>query len=1050
MKKIAKKILTFIRAVLARLIYLILGRSSIVQEVKTLKRQVEDLTREKEILDSEIKVLSDNFAELDAMRKNLQNDIYSLEKNKDDLQTKVKEEEGILLNLQQQIQETTQTKDTQEILVAKLNEKISELENIYNSLKVQNNSLNNEANELKNQLKLIILAINEEQKKREILEAEIINQNAILDVKHREIDAINSSIELKIRELENINQDINERTKQGEELTKIVDNNQEKSEQLLLKIREKKVILQQLEIEIDSYTKNKEQLIREIDIDFTNKKQLETDINSDIENKEKLIREIDIYLEDREQIKRDINDSNENKEQLKKEIDTYIENKQNLHQEISSLEAKKQALEFLIQKLDKQITEKKEQDFEVETVIKPSTDDDYKQRRDYLSILWLRDIFPCWLDKNKPEGERYLGNINISREFSEMLLDSIEFHLKGFESINREALDNYFKGKDWTNNNWINTFTFALSEYAYYYRNDRAAPLRDRFWQGFCHRISINHSLTVENTLREIVRDGIQQLGLIEAEEGYEYVSTLKLQHRFRENPPLITVKPAVKEVVTDEIKLFLDIEDSGDILLMLPSQELWQPSWEELRGSEVSIPQQGWRGVIPETGNLTIPELSTPIREIAEEWCWQLITNDGEILSHWRCVGIEKNFPFLMFDYWTADRIPLLDNLLNKEEIICFIPSDVDLSYSEEIELIEDGIPSSISGWEGIQLALTGKKGQLIIKTIQETRTIHWYQTNPEETETIAKPQLRGIKLKEKEDIYLEIPSLWYPPLSHAETVDISVNNLKNHQFYSKKIELNSNSQWQEIPLREWINSKGEYSLNIQTEGNNYSWSPKFKLSSSIEISDKFTSYLDIEIDNKFIPELPLKVDSAEEFWTKQITLNNLWTLEIITFCLDNGIDNIEKILQADSSGKVSFSLATLRDVLPEYNYYFLSYKRQGDTLHKLIEINKENTIADEFKGDKSRNNKQESSPITYSISIANKNKRDILFQEFNQQIKAKNLSQNSFKLDNDSTIKELILITLEDNKYLPILQEILAELETNPRLRIKLNLTLWGHKRR
>lgn len=1028
MKKIAKKIITFIRAVLARLIYLILGRSSIVQEVKILKRRVQDLSREKEILDSEIKVLSDNFAELDTMRKNLQNDIYSLEKNRDNLQTQVKEEEGILLNLQQKIQETNQTKDTQEILVTKLNEKISELENIYNSLTVYNDRLNNEANELKNKLKLILLAIDEDQKKTEILKAEIINSNTILDSKHQEIDEINSSIELKIRELESINQEVDEINKQRQNLVIIFKNNKERNEELGKRIDDKNYQLNQLEKEINIFTENKEKLFREINIYSTNKQQLEIDINIYTENKEQLIREIDIY--------------SANKQQLETEINSDTENKQILNQEISNLEAKKQELESLIQELKKEIAQKKESNFESETITQLPTDDDYRQRRDYLSIIWLRDIFPCWLDKNKPEGERYLGNINISREFSEMVLDSIKLHLKGFESINREALDNYFKGKDWTNNNWINTFTFALSEYAYYYRCDR-------FWQGFCDRISIRHSLAVENTLREIVRDGIQQLGLIEAEEGYEYVSTLKLQHRFRENPPLITVKPAVKEVVTNEIKLFLDIEDSGDILLMLPSQELWQ----ELRGSEVSIPQQGWRGVITETGNLTIPELSTPVREIAEEWHWQLTTNDGEILSHWRCLGIDKNFPFLMFDYWTGDRILLLDNLLHKEEVICFIPSNVELSYSEGIELIENGIPSSISGWEGIQLALTidpegicyAARGQLIIKTIQETRTIHWYNSTSQETETIRKPQLRGIKLKEKEDIYLETPSLWYPPLSHPETVNISFNNLKNHQFYSKKIELNSSNQWQEIPLGEWINSKGEYSLTIETEGNNYSWSPRFKLFSSIEITDKLTSYLTIEIDNKFISELPLKVDCAEEFWTKQITLNNLWTLEKITFCLENGKDNVEKIVQADSSGKVSFSLASLRDFLPESNDYFLSYKRQGESFVKILEFN--NYI---FPAPPPPSPSPSSLSLTYSIYITNKYKKDIFFEEFNKQIKAKNLSQNSFKLDKDSILKELILITIENKKDLSILQKILAELETNPRLRIKLNLTLWGGKRR
>lgn len=83
--------LLYIRSLLARLIYTILGKSAIVKEVKRSTQRVKDLGREKEILDSEIKVLSDNFAELDALRKNLQNDIYSLEKNKGNLQTQIEE-----------------------------------------------------------------------------------------------------------------------------------------------------------------------------------------------------------------------------------------------------------------------------------------------------------------------------------------------------------------------------------------------------------------------------------------------------------------------------------------------------------------------------------------------------------------------------------------------------------------------------------------------------------------------------------------------------------------------------------------------------------------------------------------------------------------------------------------------------------------------------------------------------------------------------------------------------------------------------------------------
>jgi len=980
MKKFIKSIVTFIRAFLARLIYLVLGKSAIVKEVKTLTQRVKDLSREKEILDSEIKVLSDNFAELDGMRKNLQNNIYTLEQNHSHLLVKIEEKEQILSSVEQQIKESIKIKEDKAIQLQELNKKVIDSKDIYDSLKQKISDFVPEYNQLKNDIEIIKKQIIIDKQISDDLRLNISNQNKELEIKNQEVKDILNLILTKSQELNLINDDIDERERERKNLIIIFANNKERNDILIRKIEERQ-------------------------------QQLDT-------------------------IEKQINHYDDNQEKLKQEIDIYTETKQKLNQEILNLEEKKQALELLINELETDTKPIKVPESLTIPIFEPPIEFDEKQRRDYISILWLRDIEPHWQDKNNSEGERYLGNINLSKDFSEKLLDAIALHLKGFESINREALDNYFKGKDWTNNNWINSFTFALSEYAYYYRCDR-------FWQGFCDRISINHSLAVENTLREITRDGIQQLGLIQAEDGYEYVSTLKLQHRFRENPPLIRVKPAVEEVIATDIKLFLDIEDSGDILLILPSQELWQPSWEELRGSEVSIPQQGWREVIQETGNLTIPELSLPIREIAEEWCWQLTTNEGEILSHWRCIGCENKFPFLMFDYWTGDRLPLLDNLLDKEEVICFIPSDVELSYSEEIELIEDCIPSSISGWEGSQLALTGDRGQLIIKTIQETCTIHWYLSNPEETEIIAKPQLRGIKLKEKEDIYLETPSLWYPPISHPETVNISVNNLKNHQCYRKKIEVNSNSQWQEIPLGEWINSQGEYSLSIQTEGNNYAWSPKFKLSSKIEITDKLTSLLEIKIDDNFVTELPLKVASSEEFWTKQITITDLWTLEEIIFCLDNGKEKEEKISQADSSGKVSFSLASLRDVLPESNYYLLSYQRQGESLHKLIEIEKSDNVIDD---NEDKPIKIKSSPITCSISIPNKNKRDIFLQEFDQQIKKKNLSKDYFKLVNYPTLKELVLITLEDKIYLPILQEILAELENNDRLRIKLELTQWG----
>ena len=138
----------------------------------------------------------------------------------------------------------------------------------------------------------------------------------------------------------------------------------------------------------------------------------------------------------------------------------------------------------------------------------------------YTRELWEQEIFPYWNNQDRPCGFRFLGNINIEPEKSNRIINIVGENLQKLARITDNSLQQSFSALE---KDWIKIITFALSEYAYYYSDER-------FWEGFCARIEIEHSQTVENTLRQITEQGINLLGLIRASGGYKYVSTLWLQ----------------------------------------------------------------------------------------------------------------------------------------------------------------------------------------------------------------------------------------------------------------------------------------------------------------------------------------------------------------------------------------------------------------------------------------------------------------------------------------------------------------------------------------
>ncbi len=137
----------------------------------------------------------------------------------------------------------------------------------------------------------------------------------------------------------------------------------------------------------------------------------------------------------------------------------------------------------------------------------------------YTKKIWQEQILPFWLDRDKPIGHKFLGHVNIPRSQSDELIALVGENLRRLDGIT-ERKTRIFNSLD---QDWIKIFTFAVSEYAYYYSDDL-------FWEGLCNRWEISSNQTVNTALRQIAKKGIKLLGLVEAPNGYKYVSTLWLQ----------------------------------------------------------------------------------------------------------------------------------------------------------------------------------------------------------------------------------------------------------------------------------------------------------------------------------------------------------------------------------------------------------------------------------------------------------------------------------------------------------------------------------------
>ncbi len=387
-------------------------------------------------------------------------------------------------------------------------------------------------------------------------------------------------------------------------------------------------------------------------------------------------------------------------------------------------------------------------------------------------------------------------------------------------------------------------------------------------------------------------------------------------------------------------LSLILDVADSLNMQLVLPEQNLWKKGWENLGGTFCQIPEATWEGTIPSKPELMIPEQVVDIRNIAELSMWQLLDHNRKCLMEWKVEGIDSDFSCVVFDAWTGDRLNLNSTNLTirgRQEIIFFTPKGIHINFSHGIEILDSCVPSSMRDWRGQHLILTTKEASISFSSKNTYNTlISWIHSVEEQ------PILKGLKLKGKKSIYVEIPTLWYPPIKEKIFFNVSIENITQQQTIintTEKIPLSSN--WQPISLNKWITKSGKYEVRFWNQLNR--WSYKFEIQDEYQINEK-PDMRNLLISSSSQVELktsPILTNSSTKFWSEEIKIEGLFPLEIISLSLQDQHETLFSQCQADSLGNLSLNLASWYNSLSSNSdWYALDYQRLGGELETLIKM--------------------------------------------------------------------------------------------------------------
>jgi len=387
-------------------------------------------------------------------------------------------------------------------------------------------------------------------------------------------------------------------------------------------------------------------------------------------------------------------------------------------------------------------------------------------------------------------------------------------------------------------------------------------------------------------------------------------------------------------------LSLILDVTDSLNMQLVLPEQNLWKKGWDNLGGTFCQIPEVMWEGIIPSKPGLMIPEQVMDVRNITELSTWQLLDHNRQCLTEWKIEGVESNFPYVIFDARTGDRLLNSTNLgiRGTTEIIFFTPKGTRLNLGDGIEILDSCVPSSIRDWRGQHLTLTTKESSISyhVENAQDI-SINWIYS------VELQPSLRGLQLKGKKPIFIEIPAFWYPPsLEVAISLNISIENISQQQNIITTTEnIPPSSSWQPIFINNWITKPGKYEARFWNQLNR--WSYKFEIRGDFQINGELcgNNLLSISSSQRKLKEIPIMLDSPTKFWSEEIQIGGLFPLEIISLSLRDQRETVFSQCQADSLGHLTINLASLYDLLSsDSDWYALNYQRLGGEPETLMEM--------------------------------------------------------------------------------------------------------------
>lgn len=378
---------------------------------------------------------------------------------------------------------------------------------------------------------------------------------------------------------------------------------------------------------------------------------------------------------------------------------------------------------------------------------------------------------------------------------------------------------------------------------------------------------------------------------------------------------------------------------------IVLPEQSLWRREWRNLNNSFCQIPQapQSRREFnINYPNSLEIPELCVDLHTLSDRWTWQLKDANKCDLIEWHCEGISDNFPLLIFDAETGDRLnlsPENSQITGTNELVCYFPAHNNLQTNSDIEVTDACFPCLIQNWQAKQIRLNGRSATFKMIGENIDISVKWQAASSRQ------PIMRGLQLKGKKPIYLEAPQLYYPLGDSVESIRIQIEDMDLQKTITKpdekiSVRLMTGEAWQEIQLKQWIEDTGNYEVRLWQ--GNWSWSAAFMIQPHGQISVNINTQL-IQIQDSKHQEistiLPIRCRGKSDFWTEQITIRGLWSFEPVIFVLSGSEENqkYNHSVQADKTGRLDLSLMSLREVLPDS--YSLEWVRLGD-YQKLIEI--------------------------------------------------------------------------------------------------------------